>query len=251
MIDIEYGPVLVRLTKSKSRIGCYDDREGDRAIVYYCEPPFLAAAAYEKVHLSKLHPIDTESLWNRRVEINHILADAQISAWGEAKSRLPFEQLYEYSLELSYVNSLLADRMMSARANEGDIGGRQIFISHSSRDKQLATWLSVDLANEGHAPWLDEWRIKAGESIPNKIAHGIDECEYLLVLLSPHSVKSGWVEREWSTKYSSEVAEGRVRVIPVLLEDCEIPTLLRVKKYADFRSDYRRGLDQILEAIAS
>jgi hypothetical protein len=45
------------------------------------------------------------------------------------------------------------------------------------------------------------------------------------------------------------VTDGRVRVVPVLLEDCEIPTLLRVKKYVDLRSDYHRGLEQILEAV--
>lgn len=253
MSEVGYGPVVVRLSKSKSRIGYYDDDdfEDDLAVVHYCEPPFLAAATYQLVDPSKLRPIDTESLWSRRQELNDILAAAQGAAGEGAKTRVPFKRLYEYSLELSYVNSLLADRMISARANEGDLGGRQIFISYSTRDKQVATWLSVDLANEGHTPWLDEWQIKAGESIPNKIAHGIDECDYLLVLLSPHSVKSGWVEREWSTKYSSEVTDGRVRVVPVLLEDCEIPTLLRVKKYADLRVDYHYGLEQILEAVTS
>lgn len=54
------------------------------------------------------------------------------------------------------------------------------------------------------------------------------------MLLSPHSVQSGWVEREWSTKYWAEADSGNLHVIPLLLGDCEIPTLLRVNKYADF-----------------
>ncbi|SDW81577.1 hypothetical protein SAMN05216215_1005212 [Saccharopolyspora shandongensis] len=37
----------------------------------------------------------------------------------------------------------------------------------------------------------------------------------------------------------------------VLLEDCEIPTLLRVKKYVDLRHDYSAGLEQILDAFVS
>lgn len=254
--ELEFGPVVVKLSKSKSRIGYYDDddfdsdKDRDAAIVYYCEPPFLAASRFYMVDPASLRPIDTESLWTRRQELNDLLAGSQRMVAEGKKAHVQFKRLYEYSLELSFVNSLLADRMMSARANEGDIGGRQVFISYSSRDRQIATWLSVDLANEGHVPWLDEWQIKAGESIPNKIAHGIAECDYLLVLLSPNSVGSGWVEREWSTKYSSEVADGHIRVIPVLLQDCEIPTLLQVKKYADLRTDYHHGLEQILEAVA-
>ncbi|WP_370973439.1 toll/interleukin-1 receptor domain-containing protein [Amycolatopsis sp. cg9] len=101
----------------------------------------------------------------------------------------------------------------------------------------------------GHVPWLDEWQIKAGDSIPNKVSRGIDECDYLLVLLSPISVGSGWVEREWSTKYWTEVESGEICVIPVLLEDCAVPALLRTKKYADFRADYASGLEQIVDSL--
>ncbi|MEV0086051.1 toll/interleukin-1 receptor domain-containing protein [Saccharopolyspora sp. NPDC050642] len=254
--EIEYGPVVVNRPGADPRVGYYDDDDHDlerdcpQAIVYYCEPPFTAASGYYFADHSWLAPVDTDSLWNRRLKLQRILADRNIAAFERRKPSYSYKRLYEFSIELSFVNSLLADRMVSARMNEGQIGGRRVFISYSSSDRQVATWLSVDLANEGHVPWLDEWEIKAGESIPNKIARGIDECDYLLVLLSPKSVGSGWVEREWSAKYWAEAAGGGIGVIPVLLADCEIPTLLRVKKYVDLRRDYSAGLEQILAAFA-
>jgi TIR domain len=51
------------------------------------------------------------------------------------------------------------------------------------------------------------------------------ECDFVLVLLSNNSVFSHWVEREWQAKYWNEVETERIKVIPVLIEECEIPTL--------------------------
>ena len=44
--------------------------------------------------------------------------------------------------------------------------------------------------------------------------------------------------------------EKRVVVLPVLMEDCEIPLFLKDKLYADFRKDFDAGLAAVLEAIA-
>lgn len=252
--ELRYGPVAVKQADGSTRVGYYDDDDvdgpnDDFAVVYYCEPPFLFTTKYQLIEHSHLTPIDTDVLWQRRQELQRIIADHNLAAARGQRSSPNFKTLYPLVIELMFVSSLLSDRLIEARRNEGRRGGSRVFISHSSVDKQVAVWLSVDLASEGHLPWLDEWEIRAGESIPVKIAHGIDECDYMLVLLSASSVNSGWVEAEWSTKYWAEVQEGRMRVVPVLLSDCEMPSLLRTKRYADLRTDYGGGLDLILESI--
>ncbi len=126
---------------------------------------------------------------------------------------------------------------------------RKIFISHSSRDAQFALGLARDLRELGHKPWLDEWEIKVGDSIPKRISDGIEGCSFLAVVLSPDSVASNWVEREWHAKYCDEVENGRVTVLPILHRECRVPALLRGKKYADFSRDYTFGLEKLLEAI--
>jgi hypothetical protein len=40
-----------------------------------------------------------------------------------------------------------------------------------------------------------------------------------------------------------------VKVLPALLRDCEVPELLKTKKYADFRNNYNNGLEDVLLAI--
>ena len=46
-----------------------------------------------------------------------------------------------------------------------------------------------------------------------------------------------------------ELTERRVIVLPILLEECEIPVLLREKKYADFSRNYRDGFNSLLEVF--
>ena len=86
----------------------------------------------------------------------------------------------------------------------------KIFLSHSSKDKQFVFQLGEDLKALGHEPWLDEWEIKVGECIPSKIDHAIGEADYVIIVLSPDAVKSGWVEREWQSKYWDEIEQNRV-----------------------------------------
>ena len=38
-------------------------------------------------------------------------------------------------------------------------------------------------------------------------------------------------------------------VLPLLIEDCAIPELLKTKKYADFRLNYSDGLEDVLLAV--
>lgn len=97
----------------------------------------------------------------------------------------------------------------------------------------------------GHEVFFDEWDIKVGQCILTEVERGISESDFVIILLSPNSVVSQWVEREWKAKYWDEVQKQTIGVVPVLLADCAIPTLLKSKKYADFRTSYLKGLREL------
>ena len=125
----------------------------------------------------------------------------------------------------------------------------KIFISYSSRDKDVVRQLATDLQEIGHKPWLDEWEIKVGECIVTKIEEGVSKSDYVVIILTPHSISSGWVDKEWETAYWSEIEQNKILVLPILFEDCDIPPLLKTKKYADFRRSYAVGFAQLIQAI--
>lgn len=125
----------------------------------------------------------------------------------------------------------------------------KVFLSHSSKDKEFVRRLADDLRELGHSPWLDEWEIRVGDCIVSKIQEGILGADYVVLVLTPESVTSGWVEREWKDAYWTEIEARRIVVLPILLRPCEAPTLLRTKKYADFIKRYELGLAQLTQAI--
>src|ERR1019366_2289777 len=43
-----------------------------------------------------------------------------------------------------------------------------------------------------------------------------------------------------------QVAQGGTFLLPVLLQDCDVPPLLKHRRYADFRSSYDQGLSDLL-----
>lgn len=125
-----------------------------------------------------------------------------------------------------------------------------VFISYSHQDKEFAEKLAVHLVRRKSAVWIDAWELKVGDSILDKIQTAIKTASALLVVLSKSSVASEWCRRELSAGLMTELDERRVFVLPLLIEDCDIPIFLREKKYADFRHNYDEGLRETLTAIA-
>ncbi|MEM9555617.1 MAG: toll/interleukin-1 receptor domain-containing protein [Acidobacteriota bacterium] len=124
-----------------------------------------------------------------------------------------------------------------------------IFLSHTGADKPFVEKLARDLEKIGARAWFDRWEIKVGESITWKVNDGIQENEFLAVVLSPEALESEWVRAELGAAFYRQMKERRVVILPILLRDCEVPVLLADRKYADFRSDYDSGLRDLAAVL--
>src|SRR5262245_47172835 len=125
-----------------------------------------------------------------------------------------------------------------------------VFISYSHENRDFVDKLAVHLTLSKVHVWVDRWELHVGDSIIAKIQQVIQEASALIVVLSHASVQSEWCKKELSAGLVRELEEKRVVVLPLLLEDCQIPMFLRDKLYADFRTNYDAGLRQVLEAVA-
>lgn len=128
----------------------------------------------------------------------------------------------------------------------------KLFLSHSSKDKEIVLRLATDLENSGIRVWLDRWELQAGDSIIDKISEGIGISDYLAVFLSPTSLKSEWVRKEVNAGLMKELERKSVSVIVALLPNChneDIPLLLKEKLWIDFRTSYLTGLSDFLEVF--
>jgi formylglycine-generating enzyme required for sulfatase activity len=124
-----------------------------------------------------------------------------------------------------------------------------IFISHSSHDVDGPLRLADDLKRAGLNVWVDEREIGVGDRVTSKIELALQGSAYVAIWLTRAAVESRWVESEWQSKFDTEISSGRVTILPLLAEDCEIPYFLRGKRFADFRKDYTKGLAELLKVV--
>ncbi len=126
----------------------------------------------------------------------------------------------------------------------------KLFLSHSSEDKGLARRLALDLRSASFDVWLDHWEIGVGAEIAQHVERGVDEADFVVVLLTRASVASDWVDREWRRKLEHEVHTKRIALVPVRAKSCEIPDFLAQRSYADISGgSYAHGFKHLLDIL--
>jgi hypothetical protein len=58
---------------------------------------------------------------------------------------------------------------------------------------------------------------------------------------SPEAARSAWTELEWTSVIAREISESRTLLGIVLLRDCSMPELLRVKHRIDAQTQPEKG----------
>src|ERR1700693_4144708 len=83
------------------------------------------------------------------------------------------------------------------------------FLSYSNHDEAFARRLYADLQSHNVRCWFAPEDLKIGEQIRSGIDEAIRLHDKLLLILSKHSVASGWVEREVKIALAREKKEKR------------------------------------------
>lgn len=125
----------------------------------------------------------------------------------------------------------------------------QVFLSYASADKQIADIIASALSKQGVRVWFNTYELKTGDSLATAIENAISASDYLVVLLSPDSVNSVWVQKELAAALFSDLTSRDITLLPVVIADCEIPPLLASYQYLDLRTDFEQGIGRLVEQI--
>lgn len=107
-----------------------------------------------------------------------------------------------------------------------------VFISYSTKDRPFANRLQNDLEREGLTVWRDETSIDPGDSIISKVSKGIQSSDYLVVLISGHSMQSRWVHKELDLALTLNM-ERPFPIIPIRINKTPIPAKIKELLYID------------------
>ena len=120
------------------------------------------------------------------------------------------------------------------------------FVSHAHEDRDVAKHIAEKLRSRGVDAWFDQWEIKPGDSLVQKIfEEGLKNCKVFMILLSPASVSSPWVRHELDSAIVQRIS-GSTRVVPVIVAPCEIPVSLRALLRIDLSTE---GVDATVSKL--
>ena len=127
----------------------------------------------------------------------------------------------------------------------------RFFITHSWKDIDFTRRLCDDLRTSGLDGFFDAYSIKPGDVVSAEISRGLEACDIYVPILSHAALKSPWCEEEINaaiTLGKLPGRNGRPRIIPVLVEDCqdEMPIFLRSRLYISFAGRYQDALNELL-----
>lgn len=128
----------------------------------------------------------------------------------------------------------------------------KVFVSHASEDKERFV---VDFARKlrarGIDAWLDQWEMFIGDSLIDRIfEEGIKDADAIIIVLSNNSVSKPWVREELNVSLVNKIEKG-TRVIPIVLDGCNVPESLKPTLWQsiDNLNDYSNAFDKIVSSI--
>lgn len=122
---------------------------------------------------------------------------------------------------------------------------KKVFISYSHEDSGKVKKFAFLLSLHGFDLWMDEKSLSGGDNYTTKILCGIHDSDIYLVFLSQASLKSAWVGAEIDFALREKIERGRLSIIPVLLEDAEIPVSLSNIDYLDARFSVQKAVEEL------
>jgi hypothetical protein len=113
------------------------------------------------------------------------------------------------------------------------------FISYATPDQQFAERIYADLQVNGVRCWYAPQDLKIGQKFYDRIDESIHLHDRVLLILSRHSIKSSWVQREVTAAMEREDREKRQVLFPIQID--EAVTLSSKSWAADIRRQYLVG----------
>ena len=110
-----------------------------------------------------------------------------------------------------------------------------IFISYSTEDYAWVAQLTDELEKRGVRVWIDRNRIRPGDNFAEALERGLESSGAVGLVITPRSIASGWVREEYYRAIALSKTQN-LRLIPLLVEDAELPGFLSGRQYVDFCS---------------
>src|SRR5260221_9131160 len=126
----------------------------------------------------------------------------------------------------------------------------KVFLCHASVDKPKVRELYRYLRKRGIKPWFDEMDLVGGQDWQIEIPKAIATSDAIIICLTKNSVdKEGYIQKEikFALDKALEMPEGRIFLIPIRFEECEVPFSMSRYQWVDLFNE--AGYAKMMKAL--
>ena len=124
---------------------------------------------------------------------------------------------------------------------------KEVFLCYSSFDWEFASKIAELLRRHNVPVWHAPTNIRGGQYWHDEVGDALERCDWFVILLSPHSLKSIWVKRE--LVFALEEDRYDKTIVPVVIAACNHRRLswsLSSRQLVDFTKDFETGCRALL-----
>ena len=124
---------------------------------------------------------------------------------------------------------------------------KEIFLSHSSRDRDIATEVAEVLRRHGIPVWYSQTNIRGAQEWHDEIGAALRRCNWFVIILSPNVLKSTWAKNE--LLFALNHRRYRNKIVPLLYRNCKYERLswtLSNFQMVDFSQSVEDGFRELL-----
>ena len=137
----------------------------------------------------------------------------KLAAFEKKQQRDQME--FQRKLRREIENTSVKATELEQKAQEDNNAEYDIFISHSSEDKEdFVRPLVEALEAFGLKVWYDEFTLRVGDSLRQKIDHGLVKSRYGTVVLSSSFFSKNWTQYELDGMIAKEM-NGHKMILPI------------------------------------
>ena len=119
----------------------------------------------------------------------------------------------EYAL-VSSVRGQVQERAIDLGV-ETIVAEHDVFISHATEDKEsFVNELVEELKKRDVKVWVDDLKIKWGDSLRKSIDEGLKKSRFGIAVISKHFIAKGWTQYELDGLFEKEMSRGKV-ILPI------------------------------------
>jgi hypothetical protein len=124
---------------------------------------------------------------------------------------------------------------------------KEVFISHSDKDRRFAIRIVKALTKHGVPTWYSRKNIQGAQQWHDEIGAALGRCDWFALILSPEAVNSRWVKKEVVHAILEDRYEDKI--VPILYKPCDhlkLSWTLQSIQRIDFTTNFHDGCSELL-----